>query len=202
MKMRCTANCARDAVAKGLCLMHYKRVRKIGSTELPVSRRTPLSERFAGKYTVDAVTGCWNWTAALNANGYGAINEGGEGRALSAHRVSYELHVGPVPAGLWVLHRCDNPSCVNPAHLFLGDALANVRDMDAKGRRVSAPRRGPRQNKGQMRRGEKHPQAKLTKEQVRAIRSSTAAGTDIARQFGVAKTTVSSIRLGRTWSNL
>lgn len=201
MPTTCTANCIRAAVAKGLCLMHYKRDRKHGTTEQRAPERASLRERFEGKYLVDAATGCWNWTGAKKSQGYGAINEGGTGRALSAHRVSYALNVGPIPEGQWVLHSCDNPSCVNPHHLFIGDALANVRDMDKKGRRVSVPRRGPRADKGQMRRGEGHPQAKLSKEQVSAIRSSTKSGAEIARQLGIAKTTVSSIRLGRTWRN-
>lgn len=199
--MRCTANCERGAVAKGLCLMHYKRQRKHGSTELQPTRK-PLSERLAGKYAVDATTGCWNWLGAKRHKGYGVVNEGGRGRALAAHRVSFELHVGPIPVGMWVLHRCDNPACINPAHLFLGNALDNVRDMDAKGRRVSSPRRGPRQAKGSMRRGEAHPMAKLTREAVLVIRASPASLAALSAAYGVNKTTVSAIRRGKTWSHL
>lgn len=198
--MLCTAGCDRRAVAKGLCLMHYKRARKHGTTTLP-ERRVPLRERFEGKYLVNAASGCWHWIGATREKGYGVINEGGEGRALAAHRVSFELHVGPIPEGKWVLHRCDNPPCVNPAHLFLGDALANVRDMDAKGRRVSVPRFGPR-DPAQVLRHERHPAAKLTAAQVRDIRSSMAKGTDLAQRYGIDKTTVSRVRRGQTWRGL
>lgn len=79
---------------------------------------TPLAERFATKYVVDADTGCWNWTATRHGAGYGTIREGRRGsRALMAHRVSYEIHVGPIPDGLQIDHLCRNRGCVNPAHL-------------------------------------------------------------------------------------
>lgn len=99
-----------------------------------------LSERFWKKVDQNGPTHpvlgtpCWVWTASRFVRGYGAlkVDDGPKGYA---HRISWELHFGPIPDGLWVLHRCDNPPCVNPAHLFLGTHLDNMADMDAKGRR-------------------------------------------------------------------
>ena len=91
---------------------------------------------------------CWLWTAHTADFGYGRMHiVGGPART---HRISWELHNGPIPAGMLVLHHCDNPPCVNPAHLFLGTAGDNMRDMVAKGRnwnpgaqKISCPRGHP-----------------------------------------------------------
>ena len=78
-------------------------------------------------------TPCWIWTAFCNADGYGVFGTGAK-TLISPHRFSWELHFGPIPDGLWVLHKCDNPPCVNPSHLFLGTQLDNIQDMLSKGR--------------------------------------------------------------------
>ena len=99
-------------------------------------KKVSLEERFFEK--VKKGDGCWEWTANKNNKGYGML--GGpktpdrKGRLMLAHRVSYRLAYGGIPKGKWVLHRCDNPGCVNPDHLFLGNNVANVRDMHSKGR--------------------------------------------------------------------
>jgi len=78
--------------------------------------------------------GCWLWTGARASNGYGSFRFADRPCATAAHRAAWELACGPIPHGMHVLHRCDNPPCVNPAHLFLGTHLENVRDREAKGR--------------------------------------------------------------------
>lgn len=88
-------------------------------------------------------TGCWLWIGKVNNAGYGRIGLGSRGRAAFAHRVSFQIHRGPIPAGMLVCHRCDTRSCINPDHLFVGSAADNTADMLKKGRgrwqvRVSA----------------------------------------------------------------
>jgi hypothetical protein len=97
------------------------------------ARTVPLAVRFWAK--VQKSAGCWTWTANHLPKGYGVIGVGAADQGLKlAHRVSWEIHFGPIPAGLFVCHRCDNPPCVRPDHLFLGTVQDNVDDMVAKGR--------------------------------------------------------------------
>jgi hypothetical protein len=90
-------------------------------------RVIPLIERFWSK--VDKTENCWEWTGALTPNGYGRLAHEG------AHRVAYRLTYGDFDQGLFVCHRCDNPKCVRPDHLFLGTQFDNMRDCSTKGRR-------------------------------------------------------------------
>jgi HNH endonuclease len=85
----------------------------------------------------DTESGCWNWTGSRLPSGYGRLK--GRRQAPSAHRFSYEQFIGPIGPGLQVCHRCDNPPCVNPMHLFSGTAADNMRDRDAKGRGAKPP---------------------------------------------------------------
>ena len=164
----------------------------------------PLSERFwdhVDKHgpEVRDLGPCWLWTAACYPNGYGQVGE--NERMLLSHRVSYELHFGPIPEGLQVLHRCDVRNCVNPEHLFVGTQVENMRDMHDKGRHSTVDRTGP-----DVPRGEKCGWAKLTDEQVREIRRAYAAREalqhELAARFGVAQTLVSQIVRGKVWKHL
>ena len=92
-----------------------------------------LINRFWAK--VERSAGCWNWTASTNVGGYGQLRVGGQnGQPRVSNRIAYELMVGTIPDGLLVLHKCDNPRCVNPNHLFLGTHQDNSDDKIAKGR--------------------------------------------------------------------
>lgn len=96
-------------------------------------RRSAL-DRFSRKYIPEPNSGCWLWLGAISATGYGYFDAREFPGEHRAHRISYRLHKGPIPDGLFVCHSCDQRSCVNPSHLWLGTALDNNRDMIAKGR--------------------------------------------------------------------
>lgn len=109
----------------------------VKSKPLPVDAILKNEPTFWKKVDIRSGDACWEWKSAKNSTGYGlhGIKIDGKGRCFLAHRVAWVLRNGQIPAGMCVCHRCDNPSCVNPAHLFLGTNLDNVRDMDSKGRR-------------------------------------------------------------------
>lgn len=98
-------------------------------------RKRPIIERFAEKYSVDQKTGCWKWTGAKIAGGYGHLRRYQQ-EPILAHRFSYEHHYGSIQPGMIVRHKCSNPSCVNPAHLELGTHEDNMADMVRAGRRL------------------------------------------------------------------
>lgn len=126
---------------------------------------------------------------------------GGRGTgATGSHRVAWTISHGPIPDGLWVLHRCDNPPCCNPAHLFLGTVSDNNKDMCAKGRH------GSKTNPEAMPRGTRHGLAKLTDDAVRQIRSLWERGgirqRDIATQFGVNQAVVWAVIHRKAWAHV
>lgn len=159
----------------------------------PVKPR-PIAERFWSK--VDTTSDCWIWTGAkLKSGGYGAMSSSRGGPTLRTHRVSWELHFGPIPAGIEVCHRCDNPPCVRPDHLFLGAHADNMADMVQKGRAH-----------GGTPPGERHHRAKLTDARVRAIRAEYATGTTsfqrLADAHDVSKKTILNVVHRRIWQHV
>jgi hypothetical protein len=91
-----------------------------------------LLDKLLNKIVINQYTGCWEWQASINNIGYGLIRDGKKMR--TAHRASYEEHVGTIPHGMCVCHTCDNPKCINPSHLWLGTRKQNTQDMISKGR--------------------------------------------------------------------
>ena len=146
--------------------------------------------RFLAK--VNKTSECWLWAGGLSDKGYGVFWLGTkrDGKDQYAHRVAYEIAYGTIPDGLDVLHKCDNPTCVNPAHLWAGTHTENMRDMFAKGRRRTLP-------------GEKNPRAKLTWEKVREIRSRyvphVVTCKMLAGEYGVDPALIHRIVRGRMW---
>jgi hypothetical protein len=159
------------------------------------------SDRFWSKVRVDA-DGCWRWTAAADAFGYGAFGVGtkaaGTRRMVKAHRYAFELTHGPIPAGHVIRHACDVPACVNPAHLVRGTQADNVRDMHERGRQAMGEARA--------RRGESCGTAKLSESQVAEIRAKYAAGgrsqRSLAAEYGVHQTQISHVVTRKQWVHM
>lgn len=156
-----------------------------------------IAERFWRH--VEKTDGCWGWRGSTWRFGYGLLWGGRENDTnLLAHRVSWEIHFGQIPDGLCVLHKCDNPPCSRPEHLFLGTKADNNLDRDAKGRTVTPPRRAAETYN----RGEAHHNSILTEAQVAEIKTASGSYRDIGKQFGVSTTTVRLIKIGRTWRHV
>jgi hypothetical protein len=117
--------CDRNGTKRGWCEKHYTRWRKYGIDPGSPRQTTPMSERFWAK--VQRTDDCWLWTGGTTGLGYGSIWDYDERRLVMAHRVSYEMHVGPIPAGLHLDHLCRNPRCVRPEHLEPVTIRENIR---------------------------------------------------------------------------
>ncbi len=148
--------------------------------------RGTLQERFDAKWEAEPTTGCWLWTASTRvpsprrgSAAYGQIGIGGK-RVEYAHRVSWQLHRGDIPEGQCVLHHCDTPLCVNPAHLFLGTHQDNVADQVAKGRQI----------------------CKLDAARAYAIYHSPLSRKQLAEEYGVSVVTIRSILFKNSWLSI
>lgn len=194
-----------------------------GPKNVPVRERFWSSVEKNGPIISGMDSPCYVWTRAKSSSGYGSLSVtvGGVRSTPSAHRLSWEIHHGPVPPGTLVCHRCDNPLCVRPEHLFLGTDLDNVADALAKGRRRRADPNRKRKREGKRRSGKsryvrrfpvprplasyRH-RAALSPEQVREIRTRHAAGgvmqTELAREFGVRKEAISKIIRRVRWRDV
>lgn len=184
----------RDLVSEGQRLMtHYT-----GSSSASNLFPQRVIDRFHRSYRAGARTDCWAWNLARHKSGYGRFKV--FGRSIRAHRIAYELAKGPIPEGMYVCHRCDNPECVNPDHLFVGTPAENSQDRDRKGRHGSwtKPEARPR--------GEAQDGARLTDENVRDIRARYAAGgvtqKALAEEYDVGETTVFNVIHRLNWRHV
>lgn len=151
-----------------------------------------FASRFWSKVRI-ASMGCWEWLGAKNRQGYGSVGVGG-GRTALAHRVAWEIDGGPIPLGLLVRHKCDNPACVRPAHLLIGTQKQNMADMYRRGR---GRKRGLS--------GSQNPNAKLNESAVRQLRDAAESGEPlrrIAERLNVSPATAHLIATRKTWRHV
>lgn len=182
--------CGKEYEARGLCQTHYMQLRR-KNPDMPLRYQYgPVEERISSHFTRGSDHECWVWTKLKNRAGYGMISTQ-VGMALG-HRVMWEMaNSQKIPPKMVVMHTCDNPACVNPAHLRLGTQLENLKDMQAKRRHVVPHARG-----------EDHHDARLTEAKVRHIRSCNESNYDLADKYGVSPSTIGKIRRRVTWKHI
>jgi hypothetical protein len=186
--MKCAFDeCERDAVCKGYCDKHYRRVLRRGDVNDYGSRKVAEGdaiERFHQKYEINE-SSCWIWTGGTRPNSKGVPyprHWTDDFKSIGAHRFSFELVHGAIPQGMYVCHKCDTPLCVNPDHLFLGSHQDNMRDMVAKQRSFTG--------RGEDKKG----RSKLTNQQADQIRKMSMSHSNIGAMFGVSATTIGRIK--------
>lgn len=181
----CICECGTEKVVYGTSLVNrggscgcLKRERaSVTMSKMRIEKCGTQLERFLSRFKV-ASSGCWVWQSHTDKDGYGILPA--TGAAIRAHRFSYVIHKGLIPDGMLVCHTCDNPSCVNPEHLFLGTAKDNIQDMISKERDRMV--------------GERNNKAKLSNDDVIKIKSSTLLSSDLANIYGVCKSTINRAR--------
>lgn len=181
--------CERFVNGHGFCWTHQSRWQKYGDPLGGIAPHLPVEQRLL-RNLVKTET-CWFWRG--HRDGYRLMSGGAGKKMVLAHRLSYELHHGPIPEGMVVMHKCDVPACVNPDHLEVGTYQDNALDAIRKGRHHVVPK---------LRGGEGNKRAVLTPEIVREIRQSSESHAALARRYGVGKTTIRSVRSGRCWSHV
>lgn len=193
-KRICTIpDCSKPQNARGWCSKHYQRWRTTGSTSPKTSEyATGSIEQRLNHYGWDVTPGgCWEWRGYRQSRGYGMLRVPDLGKQVLVHRLAHELWTGPIPDGLEVLHSCDNPPCMNPAHLSVGTHAKNM---------------GEASERGRMPRGESAPAAKLSAADVSAIRAEYAAGgikqADLGIRYRITDSAVSMIVNHKRWQHL
>lgn len=149
-------------------------------------KKNRLLKRFEAK--INKTDSCWIWQGGRLRDGYGAFTL--EGKTISAHRMSYQIFKGPIQGGLWVLHNCDNPACVNPDHLRLGARIDNSKDMVSRGRSLI---------------GEKANRSKLSYADVSKIKRLLSDGVkhrQIAGIYNVSHSVITDINTGKSWKHV
>ena len=191
---RCSFDgCTGVSFSKGFCAAHYQQQRA-GNELKPLQKQLHgLSEydRLIAWTDVAGPKECWNWTGSRNKKNWHGQWRNASGQIELTHRAAWRLFKGEIPPGMFILHRCDNPICMNPAHLFMGTQSDNARDMWEK-----------RRAKPGTSLGEKHGMSKLTEDIVREIRASKESGIALALRLKISPVTVSEIRLRKTWKHI
>lgn len=186
--MKTCTLCDKPSRALGLCMTHYNDAKRRDRGARIIARRGMTTLQKLQLYVVPG-TGdeCFKWIGSVNTSGYGRIQI--DGQRVLAHRAAYIVFKGEIPEGMKVLHRCDNPRCTNPEHLFLGTQLENIADMMQKNRQYD-------------RTGSKHGKAKLTESDVLAIRADTRSHKEIANDYGIVVGYVGNIKRRLTWKHI
>lgn len=186
--------CDREVNSRGWCHKHYYRWYVHGDPTFTCqsrklkykNSRDVLESGFLKREPDD----CWEWLRSLSPFGYGKA--WWNGKMYQAHRLSWEAYNGEIPDGLCVLHRCDNPKCINPSHLFLGSHKDNNKDMAKKGRHWDC-------------RGSNNPRTNLTEENILEIRSLIQKGVsplEISTMYNVNRPVIYEIKSGKNWSHV
>jgi hypothetical protein len=190
-------NCENKYFCKGFCRKHYNNNKNHGD---PLVGKNSQNKAGTKEYIYENseidINGCWIWVRAKDKYGYGKSRF--KRKSIKAHRLSYLTFIGEIPNNLYVLHNCDNPACVNPKHLFLGDHQDNMKD---------------RNNKNRQAKGEDHGRSKLLPEEVDEIRTLWSAELaerakgkgiqltqkELAKRFKVGQTTINHIINNKRW---
>lgn len=189
----CVCKCGMERVVYGATLRNgdskscgclKSEVNSIVMKAMRLKKSGTIEERFFSRFA-KLENGCWQWRAHTDKDGYGILP--GDSKNTRAHRLSYEIHSGPIPSGMVICHKCDNPGCVNPEHLFAGTVKDNAQDALKKGRHYV---------------GEKNGRSKLTEQQVKHILASPLNGPQLAEIYGVTRQTINNAKRKSTWKNL
>jgi HNH endonuclease len=177
--LTCTVDgCNEPMYSKEMCKRHYKQLHRTGSAKAGLKgKHGTVQERFWHHVDKKSDAECWNWLGRLDKNGYGSLRT--PQTQLRAHRVSFQIHNSTKIEGLIVRHLCNNPSCVNPAHLASGTQTDNMRDRELAG---NVPR------------NETHPNMKFTDDVVEQVRNLTGTYKEIGAKFGMSESQVGNIK--------
>ena len=177
-------DCGGKVLCRGWCQRHYARWRCYGdpNKSKTIPRKDTLKQRLYRQFMVSDGS-CREWTGTKSIHGYGFIKK--NYKTMTAHRVSWEIHHGEIPSGMFVCHKCDNKGCVNPDHLFIGTAKDNTQDAISKGRAAI---------------GDRHPMAKLSYGLVADIANSELPVKFLAEIHNVHISTIYKAKCGKSWN--